>query len=103
MNEMIDHEYTDKLETDPHGCELWLTLFMIADKHDPELAHKLEYLRGCGTVLAPSRKFGYILQPVIGENGWPDREAYDREKQCLNPHVQDLLKILRRLAEFEND
>ena len=103
MEELTKYQYTDKLGYDEESTELWLTLFIIADKYSVELAHKLEYLRNSGTVLAPSRKFGYVLQPIIGDAGWASQADYDREKQCLNIHIQDLLKILKELANFDND
>ena len=104
MKELTDlkHQYVDLLETDYSGTPLWLTLFMLADRHSVELAHILEFLRNSGTVLEPSRRFGYILKPVIGENGWPSLADYDREKTALGPHTELLIKLLRDLANFDD-
>ena len=105
MEELTDlkHQYQDKLESDYPGTPLWLTLFMIADRHSRELAHILEFLRNSGTVLEPNRRFGYILKPIVGENGWPSLADYDREKQALGPHLNLMIKILKELSNFGND
>jgi hypothetical protein len=89
---IMKRQYIDRNIADIAGTELWLTLFMIADRADPELAHILEFLRNSGTVLKKSEKFGYVLK---GE--FPD---YDTEKLALGAYTDKLIKCLRELRRF---
>lgn len=77
---------------------LWLELFVAADKINPDLAHRLMYLRNTGCKLQENEKFGYVIVPVISKKAWASRELYDQEKQCLIPYREEIIGLLRGLA-----
>jgi hypothetical protein len=90
----MKHQYTDRHPTDIAHTELWLNLFMLADRADPELAHILEFLRNgdSGAVLIKSAKFGYELRGQLPK--------YDIEKLELGPYTKTLIKVLGELRRF---
>lgn len=82
----------------PDDSELWLNLFILADKTNPELAAVLMYLRNTGCVLIPNREYGYIIRPVIGEDGWESEAVYNQEKGYLKQHYKIVVGLLKELA-----
>lgn len=98
LKELAGRVYTDYYhELSPDDSDIWLILFEEADKVSEELCAVLMYLRGGGVRLLPSPRFGFIIRPVIGKNGWPTAEAYDAEKAALNTYKDKLLKLLKEL------
>ena len=92
-------EYIDRYEFSPADSELWLQLFAMADAEIGEpLASVLQYIRNTGAILVESDRYGYIIKPVIGTEGWSSREEYEQERGMLNRHREKLLELLRRLA-----
>lgn len=98
---------TDKIIFDPYreyspqDSAQWVELLMLARQRKQELYERLFYLRGVGTILTKSDKFGYALKPVIGPDGWSNIETYDKEKQCLNGFATQLIQFFRILAAKE--
>jgi len=87
----------------PDDSPLWIDLITFAAFQSKELAEMLQYLRGTGCVLVPHPSFGYIIKPVIGDNGWHSQEEYDREKICLNQYSEVLMILLKRLKPAGNN
>jgi len=81
----------------PGDSDLWLELFMMADKLDPELAAILQWLRNAGTKLAPDKKYGYRLVPYVGDEGWSSEAEYKQESKALQPYRNQLVMILGKL------
>ena len=79
--------------------ELWLDLLRYARDENFELFAILNYLRGTGVELVPSKKHGYRLVPIYADNAWISEKQYNEEKQYLVPYIDTLQKLLRRLAE----
>lgn len=82
-----------------YDSDLWIELFILAGDISEDFARRLIYLRKAGCRLQKHKKFGYVIVPVIGKEGWESKEIYDNEKQCLFPYREDLIvifKILRR-------
>lgn len=77
----------------------WLVLFEEADKVDQELCSILMYMRGGGARLVPNSKFGYVIQPIIGQGAWESQEVYGAERLALNPYREQLTKLLKGLNE----
>jgi len=91
--------YTDTFfNVSPDDSELWLDLFMLADKMDPELAAILQYLRNAGTQLVADVKWGYKLVPFVGKEGWESVEQYQKEAEYLKPFRNQLIIILKKLG-----
>lgn len=86
-------------EYHPSDSMLWLELLSEARKINEDVYQRLFYVRGGGTVLVPDEHFGFIFRPVIGDCGWPSREFYNQEKQCLNQYVQEIMAIVSELSE----
>ena len=82
----------------PGDSDLWLDLFMMADKFDPELAGILQWLRNTGTLLKPDDKFGYRLVPWVGDEGWSSEAEYRQESVALKPYRTQLIMMLRKLG-----
>ena len=65
----------------------------------------LQFIRFSGTRLKPSEQWGFVLEPVIGEQEgeggkdgcWESREQYERMKKILDPHRKELVQLLGRL------
>lgn len=94
-----DAIYTDTFFTvSPDDSDLWLDLFMHADKIDPYLAGMLQYLRNSGTKLEKDERFGYRLVPVIGADGWESMAQYKQETEYLKPYRSQLILILKKLG-----
>jgi len=92
-------EYQDRYEFHPADSELWLRLFMYADGVHPDLAAHLMWIRNTGAVLVPSDKYGYIIRPVIGVQGWSTQMEYDTERKPLVKWQGQIIQILGRLAK----
>lgn len=86
-----------------YDSDLWIELFVLAGDISEDFARRLMYLRKTGCRLQKHEKFGYVIVPVIGKDGWESKEQYDREKQCLAPYRNDLIYILQILTQiFKN-
>lgn len=102
----VVYEMADGVLIDPYAdyskkdSELWIKLLTEAKDIKEDLYVRLFYMRGGGTVLLKSEKFGYVLQPVIGKDGWHSKEFYDKEKQCLNIYKD---KVIMLLGGLKND
>lgn len=81
----------------PGDSDLWLDLFMYADRIDPELAGILQWLRNTGTMLKPDAKWKYKLVPYVGDNGWSSKEEYQKESVALKPYRSQLILMLAKL------
>lgn len=81
----------------PGDSDLWLELFMLADRIDPELCGILQWLRNTGTILKPDTKWHYKLVPFIGDEGWSSKEEYQKESEALKPYRTQLVLILKKL------
>ena len=93
-------EYVDRYEFSPGDSELWLHLFSMADAHAGEkLATTLEIIRNTGAVLVGSEKYGYIIKPVFGPQGFSSEDEYNRERWRLKSFESILLALLRKLKE----
>jgi len=77
--------------------QLWLELFVRADKINPDLSQRLMYLRNVGCRLQEDVKFGFVIVPVVGKDGWESRAKYDEEKQCLVPYRMEVIRLLKGL------
>lgn len=81
-----------------YDSELWLELFVRADKINSDLVQRLMYLRNVGCRLNPSEKFGYTIIPI--EDYWEQSGVnYDEEKQCLEDYRDAIIKLLRGLRK----
>lgn len=81
----------------PNDSDLWLDLFLYADRVDPEFAGILQWLRNTGTMLKPDAKWKYKLVPYIGDDGWSSKEEYQKESVALKPYRTQLIMILKKL------
>ena len=86
-------------DVSPGDSDLWLDLFMMADKFDPEMAGILQWLRNTGTTLVEDKKFGYRLVPFVGNEGWSSEAEYKKESLALKPYTTQLVMMLRRLRQ----
>lgn len=84
----------------PGDSPIWNEIF-IKVQENRELYARLFFIRGAGTVLVKNPRWGYILQPVIGCNGWTSQEQYDQEKQCLNEYSSEVIGLLKNLSAKE--
>lgn len=82
----------------PDDHDLWLTLLQMAEGKNRELYARLFYLRGTGTKLVSNPQWGFVFQPVIGDDGWSSMEQYNQEKTCLNNYGQQVIELLRLLT-----
>lgn len=91
--------YTDTFyPVSPDDSDLWMDLFMYADKLDPDMAAILQYLRNSGTKLVKHNKWGYRLVPHVGPEGWESEEQYKREAEYLKPYRAQLVMMLKKLG-----
>ena len=81
----------------PDDSDLWLDLFLYADRIDPEFAGILQWLRNTGTMLKPDAKWKYKLVPHVGNDGWSSKEEYQQESVALKPYRTQLIMILKKL------
>ena len=96
-------EYFDRYEFNPGDSELWLHLFAMADAHSGEkLATTLEIIRNTGAILVPSEKYGYIIKPVFGPQGFAGEQEYDQERWHLRQYESTLLALLKKLKEVQS-
>lgn len=82
----------------PGDSRLWLELFILAERRSRDLCDKLQYLRAVGCVLERNYRFGFVIRPVIGENGWGSIDDYNNEKKCLTEHTDAVVAILGELT-----
>ncbi|CVK18486.1 hypothetical protein [Sporomusa sphaeroides] len=101
LKEMTAYQWEDKYsEHSPGDHELWMRLFEMAEFNSGrELVSMLAYIRNIGAVLKPDQKYGYVIQPVIGEFGFKDREEYERERRPLMQYRGNLIHLLKLLAK----
>ena len=93
-------EYQDRYEFSPGDSELSIKLFQWADTVAGErFAGMLQYIRNTGAVLVPNDRYGYIIKPVIGTQGWMSMEEYERERQPLIQYGEALIRLLKILRE----
>ena len=97
VTDFMGHDYRDRYEFHPQDSDLWLSLFRMSDSEP--LASLLQYIRNTGAILEPSDKYGYVIRPVIGVQGWQSMEEYEWERKLLVPHTTKLLEMLRRLRD----
>lgn len=75
-------------------------MFQWADTVAGErFAGMLQYIRNTGAVLVPSDRWGYVIQPVIGPQGWMNMAEYEREREPLNAYREPLIQLLKILRE----
>ncbi len=89
-------------ELHPDDSMLWLELMGQARNQGDigqDFFERLFVIRGGGAVMEPSAKFGYVIKPIIGVNGWPTLEEYNREKEPLNKYLKPLCRLLKELSE----
>lgn len=97
---MVSTEYQDRYEFSPGDSELWQKLFVWADTVAGErFAGMLQYIRNTGAVLIESDRYGYIIKPVIGSQGWMSQEEYERERLPLLEYSEALVRLLKILRE----
>lgn len=92
-------EYRDDYRTiHPEDSKLWLELYILADiAKGEELCAMLAFVRNTGAILIKNDLYGYIIQPVIGPNGWESREHYEKERVCMSRFKEDIIDILKKL------
>jgi hypothetical protein len=103
--EQTGYMYQDLYPFSQQDSNLWLELFIIADKVNPDMAHRLEYIRATGAWLVPDNEFGYVIKPIIdpsGTNGWSSMEQYLKERQCLDPYIKQIIEALKELRNRFN-
>lgn len=87
----------------PNDSEIWMHILFIARDIDYELYARLWYIRGGGTRLVTSQKWGYIMQPVVRSNnhgGWDSLQQYEKEKHCLDAYIQTVIKLMKDAAQW---
>lgn len=96
---ILDTGFTfhDDYNLSPQDSELWMKLFVRAEKIDRELCSILMYVRNTGAKLIRSREYGYVIRPVIGVDGFSTQEEYEHERECLNPYRDEIIKLLQEL------
>lgn len=80
----------------PSDSDLWIKLFLNCN-NDCDLYGRLFYIRGGGTILTQDYRWGYKMQPIIGQDGWESRNQYLIESACLNNYKDTVIKMLREL------
>lgn len=97
-------EYTDDFrQYHPEDRWHWAWLLLEAAILDDDLATILCVLRGNGCELVKDDTYGYVIRPIIGGHGWDSIEQYNKTKEPLNDYVDQLLPLLRRLREAEQN
>lgn len=89
----------DYREYSPSDHRLWMELFIQSEKIDRNLTSILMYVRNTGAKLIRNSEYGYIIRPVIGQDGWTSKEEYERERQCMTPYKNEIVKLLGGLRE----
>lgn len=74
-----------------YDSNLWLELFVRADKINPDLAQRLMYLRNVGCRLHESAKFGFIIVPEVCEQEKMDRSTYFRDIKEINKKLSGFI------------
>jgi hypothetical protein len=78
-----------------NDSDLWIKLFIAADKINHDFAARLMYMRNSGCRLQKSNKFGHVIMPIKAL--WESEEFYKQEKQCLVPFKDELIGLLKKL------
>ena len=81
----------------PEDSNLWVWLFLHAAFVNSELADVLCFLRGRGCVLIPDDRFGYVIRPIIGKDGFKSQEEYNQIKEPLADYGESLVKLLKKM------
>jgi len=105
MFEQSGWMYQDLYPRSPYDSNLWIELFIIADKASPEIAKRLEFVRTVGANLILDNTYGFIIKPIIdatGTNGWTTIEQYNTERQCLEPYYKEITAALKELRHLYN-
>lgn len=89
-------EYRD--EIGGKNSDLWLEIFVEADKISPDLEAVLMYMRNAGCDLELNETMGY---KIIEMPGYWQAGEYDREKQCLGKYRNEIIGLFRRMREHE--
>jgi len=93
-------------ELHPDDSMLWLELMGQARNQGDigqDFFERLFVIRGGGSILEENDKFGYVIKPIIGVNGWPTLEEYNQEKEPLNKYLKPLCRLLKELSERVGD
>lgn len=98
-------EYTDPRPDLEEDSNLWLQLFIEADKSNEQLRKNLWEMRNWGTRIVRG-KTQFVLKPDIDEDGiraWPDMETYEKWRdRLLLPHKKQVGEILKKLFAWED-
>jgi hypothetical protein len=87
----------DYAEFSPGDSDKWLLLITRAYEISPDLSAALQYIRNTGAQLIPSEEYGFKIIPVIGANGWPSIEFYNKERECLVQYGNQVVTLLKSL------
>lgn len=93
----IEEYHDDYEKKHPEDSNLWVWLFLHAAFINSELADVLCFLRGRGCVLIPDDRFGYVIRPVIGKDGFNSQEEYNQIKEPLADYGEPLVKLLKKM------
>lgn len=93
----IEEYHDDYEKKHPEDSNLWVWLFLHAAFINSELADVLCFLRGRGCVLIPDDRFGYVIRPVIGKDGFKSYEEYNQIKEPLADYGEPLVKLLKKM------
>lgn len=106
LSQMTQTIFTDPcFNISPSDSDLWLFLFTQARKISHELHAILFYLRSIGVVLVPSKKYGYMIKPLIdpdNKRGFANKDAYNQEKQYLDPYKKEVILLLEELKRWKD-
>jgi hypothetical protein len=96
--------YEDPRPDLEEDSNLWLQLFIEAEKTSAQLKENLYKMRNWGTRIVRG-KTQFILRPDIDEDGiraWPDQETYEKWRdRLLVPHKKQIAEMLKRLFIWE--
>ena len=88
-------------------AELWVTLFVEAEKMNYQLSDVLFGLRCVGARLEEKESGGYVLRPHIDESGncgFKDWAEYrDQADKWLKPFLGPLKRLLANLPELRKE
>lgn len=101
-----DIYYQDPRPDLEEDSNLWLQMFIDADKVSKQLVKNLWDMRVWGTRIVKG-KGGYILRPEIDPDGvkaWPDKQTYEKWRdKLLIPYKAQIGEILKNLHEWRTD
>ncbi|MCM0759594.1 hypothetical protein M7775_13630 [Sporomusa sphaeroides DSM 2875] len=97
------YSYEDLYPYHPEDSRLWIELFVIADKINPDIAKRLEYIRTVGAVLIFDNQYGFRIEPMVdgqGVTGWSSIQQYVTERDAvLKPVGQQVMQALGELRQ----